>query len=154
MENPPNTDDWVLPFLFLGMRESDKLAVKGSLMLFKQFFVFVKEIKPDLDKKYNFIPYDYGPYSFILKNLLNDLELSGFIQIVRYDDRTDYYLTESGVDKAKELSEKIDQKTKELILKLREEAENLGYAGVLRYVYSKYPEYTFASKIRDQVNGY
>jgi uncharacterized protein len=150
MDKDLQPDDWILPFLFIGS-EPNKLAVKGSLLLFKEFFVFVKEIKPELDSYFKFFPYDYGPYSFELKTKLGVLQLLKFIKIERVKERTDYYLTEKGVEKAQELSNKIDQKTKEKITKLRNDGTRLGYLGVLNYVYARYPEYTTASKIREDI---
>ena len=142
--------DWVLPFLYIGA-EQNQPSVKGSLLLFKEFFVFVKEIKPELDSYFRFYPYDYGPYSLKLKTSLSVLQLLQFIRTEQVSDRTDYYLTEKGIQKARELSEKIDFKTKEKITKLRNDGTRLGYLGVLRYVYARYPEYTTASKIKEDV---
>jgi uncharacterized protein YwgA len=150
MDRDLNPSDWVLPFLVNGS-EQGQPVVKGSLLLFKEFFVFVKEIKPELDAYFKFVPYDYGPYSFQLRTNLDTLLILGLIKTERTNDRTDYYLTERGKQKAQTLSEKIDQKTKEKIIKLRQDGTKLGYMGVLSYVYARYPEYTTASKIKDDI---
>lgn len=60
-------------------------------------------------------------------------------------------MTDKGVEKAEILSKNLDEKTKQTLENLRREATQLGYRGVLRYVYSRYPEYTTASKIRERV---
>jgi hypothetical protein len=138
MDKDLNPSDWVLPFLVTGS-EQGQPVVKGSLLLFKEFFVFVKEIKPELDVYFKFVPYDYGPYSFQLRTNLDTLLILGLIKTERTNDRTDYYLTEGGEQKARVLLEKIDQKTKEKITKLRQDGTKLGYMGVLSYVYARYP---------------
>jgi hypothetical protein len=143
-------NDWILPFLFIGS-EPDKPAIKGSLLLFKEFFVFIKDIKPELDSYFKFFPYDYGPYSFELKASLSGLQLLNLIKIEQINGRTDYYLTETGRRMAEDLGNKIDQKTKEKITKLRNDGTRLGYLGVLNYVYARYPEYTTASKIKEEI---
>lgn len=139
--------DWVLAFLFLGIKENEenKPVVQGSLMLFKQFFVFVKEIKPDLETYFDFVPYDYGPYSFKLKDTLDALESSGFIRTEKHENDIDYYLTEKGLVKAKESLTKINQEIIDRIKKLRNDGARLGYFKVLQHIYSKYPEYTTGS---------
>lgn len=152
MENSFTPEEWVLIFLYAGHdRAAKKPAINGMLMFTKQFFVFVKEVKNDLQDYFNFIPYDYGPYSFVLKKIIDDLVVEGYIVIKKTDDRQDFILTHSGVEKAEILSKNLDQKTKQTLENLRREATQLGYRGVLRYVYSRYPEYTTASKIRERV---
>jgi uncharacterized protein YwgA len=143
--------DWILPFLLLGSGNEDEPVIKGSLLLVKEFFVFIKEIKPELDTFYKFTPYDYGPYSFELRRNLESLNKDGLIKIVRNTERTDYYLTPQGRIKSKELAEKINPKIKEKIIKLRHDGDRLGYLGVLRHVYARYPEYTTVSKIKDGI---
>ena len=154
MEKSFSPEEWVLIFFYAGAENSENNPIiNGFLMFTKQFFVFVKEIKKDLDKQFNFIPYDYGPYSFVLKRNIDDLSKKGSIEIKRYDDRQDFILTETGIKKSRILFDSLDDKTKQALQNLRHEATELGYRGVLRYVYSRYPEYTTASKIRERVLG-
>ncbi|MEN6610064.1 MAG: hypothetical protein ABFC24_04415 [Methanoregulaceae archaeon] len=150
MDRDLDPSDWILPFLLMGS-EPGQPVVKGSLLLFKEFFVFVKEIKPELDAYFKFVPYDYGPYSFQLRTNLDTLLILRDIKIERINDRTDYYLTDEGRLKAQNLLDEIEQKTQEKITKLRKDGTKLGYIGVLSYVYARYPEYTTASKIKDDV---
>lgn len=152
MENSFTPEEWVLVFLYAGHdRATKNPAINGMLMFTKQFFVFVKEVKSDLQEHFNFIPFDYGPYSFVLKQIINDLVNEDYIVVEKSDDRQDFILTNKGVEKAEMLSKNLDEKTKHTLENLRREATQLGYRGVLRYVYSRYPEYTTASKIRERV---
>jgi uncharacterized protein YwgA len=147
--------EWVLVFLYAGKKDNENPVINGVLMFTKQFFVFVKEIKKELDAEFKFIPYDYGPYSFILINILQSLVKLGYIAIIRDEERQDFIMTEEGMKKVAEIYESIDGETKKKLESLRREATQLGYSGVLRYVYSRYPEYTTASKIRERVlNGF
>lgn len=152
MENSFTPEEWVLVFLYAGHgRAAKNPGINGILMFTKQFFVFVKEVKSDLQEYFNFIPYDYGPYSFVLKKIIDDQVNEGYIVVEKSDDRQDFILTYNGVEKAEMLSKNLDKKTKQTLENLRREATQLGYRGVLRYVYSRYPEYTTASKIRERV---
>ncbi len=147
--------EWVLGFLYAGKMDDKNPIINGVLMFTKQFFVFVKEIEKELDTEFKFIPYDYGPYSFVLINILKFLAKSGYIKIVKESDRQDFIMTDEGMEKAAEIYKIINDDSKKKLENLRREATQLGYSGVLRYVYSRYPEYTTASKIRERVlNGF
>ena len=148
----PNPEDWVLAFFYAGPdRDERHPEINGMLMLTKQFFVFIKEIRKDLEDVFNFIPYDYGPYSFVLQKIVDKLNKEGYLKIEVYEDRKDFILTDKGMIRAKKVYEKLDKKTIMTLEKLRQDATQLGYSGVLRYVYLRYPEYTTASKIREKV---
>jgi uncharacterized protein YwgA len=152
MEGQISPEGWILAFFYAGPdKGARKPQINGFLMFTKQFFVFVKEIKKDLDPIFKFIPYDYGPYSFVLKNLIDKLIADGYIDVKSSDERKDYTLTDKGFEKGKKIFDSIDEKTEKNLENLRREATQLGYSGVLRYVYSRYPEYTTASKIRGKV---
>jgi len=115
--------EWILSFLFIGSKPGNPV-IKDSLELYKEFFVFVKETKPELDSYFEFISYDYGPYSFKLKTELSVLQLLKLIKISRINNRTSYYLTKKGIEKAQILLDKIDQKTIEKITKIRKGGVN------------------------------
>lgn len=152
MDGQISPEDWILAFFYAGPdRNIRKPEINGFLMFTKQFFVFVKEVRKELDPIFNFIPYDYGPYSFILKKLIDNLVKDGYIEIRSSDERKDYILTQKGIDKGKIIFDSLDKKTERNLENLRKEATQLGYSGVLRYVYSRYPEFTSASKIREKV---
>lgn len=152
MEDSLTPEDWILTFFYAGPDRNERNPeIDGMLMVTKQFFVFVKEVKKDLEKEFEFVPFDYGPYSFVLKKSIDKLIKEGYIQVRKYEDRQDFILTDKGVERAKKTYEKIDGKTKKTLENLRREATQLGYSGVLRYVYSRYPEYITASKIRSKV---
>lgn len=144
-------EDWILLFLFASDKFEGKRQIKGMLMFTKQFFIFVKEIKKDLDDYFQFIAYDFGPYSFVLRKKLEHLARIGLIEIINEGDREDFYLTDIGLEKIKNKFEILDPTIKERMKDLRQDATQLGYSGVLRYVYSRYPEYTSASKIKRDV---
>lgn len=156
MENSLTEEDWVLVFFYAGNEKSiGHPRINGILMFTKQFFVFVKEIRTELLKYFNFVPYDYGPYSFVLKDIIHKLAQEEYLNIEMVEDRQDFILTDKGLEKAKSIYANVDDNTKKTLGNLRKEANQLGYRGVLRYVYSRYPEYTTASKIKERVlNGY
>ena len=151
-------EEWVLAFVYAGNPlDPHNSEIKGKLLFTKEFFVFVKEIMPQLDSFFDFIPYDYGPFSFPLVSLLDSLTRDKVICVstvqLQSGVRYDYKLTPEGIEIAKGIYESItDLNLKQRLEKLRSDATKMGYFPVLSYVYSKYPEYTTASKIRDVVN--
>lgn len=140
-------DEWILIF-FYASPDKNLPKVNGILMLNKQFFVFVKEIRKDLDAVFKFAPLEFGPHSFVLMENINELIKRDLIKTYTnsIDKRTDFALSEMGIEQAKKLYEKLDNDTKIKLETLRNEANKSGYSGVLRYIYSRYPEYTTASK--------
>ena len=153
MEKEFSSEDWVLAFIRNGPEQDGESMIKGWLMFTKQFFVFVKEVRKDLDADFKFVPYDYGPYSFVLDDTVKNLQKQGYIHVVVNGDRKDFILTRKGCDRANEVLKKIPEKTRKTLSGLRRDATQLGYSGILRYVYSRYPEFTTASKIKGRVMG-
>ncbi len=145
-------EEWVLAFVLAGNPSNpNDVEIRGKLLFIKEFFVFVKEIKLDLDTFFNFIPFDYGPFSFQLASILDHLIKSGLISVseaqVKTGKRYDYKLTPLGAERSRGIYEAIDPNIRSRLEKLRSDATKMGYFSVLRYVYSRYPEYTIASKI-------
>ena len=146
-------DDLVLAVLFA---EAER-PVNGGLMLMKLLFLVGKEIDPRFDSVLSFFPKDFGPYSRrvaqSLKRLVNGQLVDSRRNLSDSSDfeRTDFSLTPQGLLAASEAFHKLDPGTRVKLSQLRRGAEELGYSGILRYVYSKYPEYADLSKIREEV---
>jgi N-acetylglucosamine kinase-like BadF-type ATPase len=62
-----------------------------------------------------------------------------------------FTLTPEGRRKAKEILEQIDKNVKKTLLYLCKGAKQLGYSGILRYTYTKYPQFTSQSEITENV---
>ncbi len=146
-----NPEEWILVFFYAGGKLNFKII--GTLMLVKQFFVFVKEINKELDSVFNFIPYYYGPYSFVLINKIDYLTTNKLIEKKNIGGKVEYKLTTNGIEKSKQLWKYMDSSIAKKIINLRKDGTQLGYSGILRYIYSRYPEYTTASKIKEKINN-
>lgn len=147
MSSKLSSEDFILLLLDSNGREK----IKGKLCFQKEMFLVVKEICPDLDIDLNFEPYHYGPFSRNLANLLDDLEDNSLIRVERYVDTCSYSITSKGVEKVSKLDVSNDIRKK--ISNLKNASNNLGYKGLLRYVYFNFPEYAENSKIKDKVMG-
>src|SRR2546425_3955050 len=150
-EPPVTVDDLVLGLLYA---EPDR-PVKGGLMMMKLLFLIGKEIEPELDQLLSFFPKDFGPYSQKVASSLNRLEQTSLVSSRKSAaesgdlERTDFKLTSLGRERARVAFDRLRPETRAKVQQLRRGAEELGYSGILRYVYSKYPEYADSSKIRE-----
>ncbi len=126
--------------------------IYGRLMLVKEMFLIAKEIDPKLDKELDFFPYDLGPYSSILAQKLNEMVANGLIEASSYEGEEGQYvfsLTSKGRAEAEKALGALPSEVLELLRKKRRGWDQLGYRGIVRLVYSKYPEYAGRSKIKE-----
>lgn len=140
--------DWVLVFFYANTKNNKKTKIDGRPMLNNQFLVFVKEIKPELDKHFRFIPGNYGPSSYPLNIIIDKLTEDNLIKQESCNDYTSFDLTDDGKKYAKNLYEKIEKPTSEKLEKLRYDATESGYEKTVYYLVSRYSEFTnkFPSK--------
>ncbi len=142
-----SAEDWILALL----KVSDR-PIYGRLMLVKEIFLISKEIDPKLDKELDFFPYDLGPYSTILARKLNEMVEHGLIEARSGEGAEGEYiftLTDSGNEAAQRVLDSLSTEKKELLTRKRRGWDQLGYRGIVRLVYSKYPEYAGKSRIRE-----
>src|SRR2546422_10574463 len=133
-----SAEDWVLALLSAVDR-----PIYGRLMLVKEIFLIAKEMDPKLDKELDFFPYDLGPYSKVLARKLNDMVARGLIEVGSKEGEEGEYqfsLTNKGREEAQKALSRLTDNVRELLQKKRRGWAQLGYRGIVRLVYSKYPE--------------
>jgi Mn-dependent DtxR family transcriptional regulator len=141
-EIPKDRKKWILLLLHLANE------IKGITRFMKYLFLMKKEY--EINNEYNFIPYSHGPCSFEVFEDLEKLERMGLIEIEKkihepkiagdWQIVKKFKLTEKGKEVAEKIYNELDNVTK---VKLNELIERFGkytFAGLLRYVYEKYPE--------------
>lgn len=125
----------------------------GRVSLMKQMFLLTREI---LDQKKvqnaNFIPYRYGMYSFVVGNALTNLEYSGLVESrgKKNTKLEQFYITEKGQKKISRIFDSLPENLRETIREKRKGWDQLGYDGILRLVYQKYPEYKEESRLKER----
>ncbi len=125
--------------------------VRGNIMLIKQAFMFLNEEpvlikgKPDV----LFFAHSYGPYSLEINEKIKTLEMDGIIE----KTAKGLQLTHKGKKLFREISEDYSQYQKDELVKYRKKLDQKGTRGILKIVYSKYPEYTKRSKVKKKVLG-
>ncbi|TET89807.1 MAG: hypothetical protein E3J35_08760 [Methanomassiliicoccales archaeon] len=147
-------EDWIL--VLLGVQK-DK-PISGKLAFVKELFLLEKEVVPKIpgeNESFEFYPYDYGPYSTKFARVLNELIRQGLVEAIPIPETKEknfqFRLTEAGIVKAEEAMKKIPSDFLDLLARKRRGWDQLGHFGITRRVYSRYPEYTIRSKIREEV---
>ncbi|MBA2858284.1 uncharacterized protein YwgA [Methanococcus maripaludis] len=139
--------------LFYSCKE---IPIFGRIMFFKELFLLYEEIlknEKNLEvQKPEFKPYNYGPYSFDVADILEQLEWNEIIKRRGIKNRKteSFRLTEKGMLEIEEKFEKLNPELKEKIRSLRRGCDELGTDGILNYVYLNYPDYKEKSKIKNR----
>lgn len=122
----------------------------GRVSLMKQVFLLTREIlNVEQVQNLRFIPYRYGMYSFVVGNALDNLEYSGFIERTgkKNTKLEQFCITDRGKKRISKIFDSFPQNLRETIIVKRKGWDQLGYDGILRLVYQKYPEYREESRI-------
>ena len=136
-------EEWVLAILYA----NNQRPIYGKLMLVKTVFLVAKEIEPSLERRLNFFPYDLGPYSKSLAEIVDSLVKGGLVEIQGSGGDFIFALTQKGREAAMKASERLPPATRGVLDRKRRAWNQLGYHGIVRLVYTRYPEYTGKSKI-------
>lgn len=139
--------DLVLALLYA---HPDK-PIFGRTMLVKQVFLLFNEVLSGTDLEIQnpkFVPHNYGPYSFTVMQIVEDLWFSRFISVSgRKNSRKESFkLTTEGRERAAESFKKLDPELQRDIINKRVGWDQLGTDGILRYVYENYPDMKVNSK--------
>ena len=121
--------------------------IRGKTMMMKQTFLAEKEFENDVDDL-QFVGHRYGPHSFLMENILRNMEFVGLINPKGTSRNPKYYLGEKGELSAKKLIETLSIDEKERLENFRKTYDELGQDGILRYVYENYRDYTDESIIK------
>jgi uncharacterized protein YwgA len=129
--------------------------IYGRTMLMKQVFLLFEEIFKNEKISYqnpNFVPYNFGPYSFTVMEIIENLKNSGelVVQGRKNTKKEKFELSEKALEKAKHRFSTVSPKLKKLIKEKRIGWDQLGNDGMLRYVYLNYPDYKEKSIIKNR----
>ncbi|MCL2607543.1 MAG: hypothetical protein FWD92_03170 [Methanomassiliicoccaceae archaeon] len=145
-------EDWILT-LFHALPESD---IVGWTSLQKQVFLVMVEFAQEEripTENIGFYAYDYGPYDDRITDATDVMVEGGIIEKQgRYSPKNvRFRLTPAGTERAAESFDKLTEDQKKKLIELRKEYQMWGPDGLLKYVYTKYDQYTRSSKIRRSV---
>ena len=124
--------------------------INGRIAITKQIFLAIKEIfTEEKVEKANFIPYKYGPYSFLITQILTNLQYDGLIQTSGQKNSSNekFRLTEKGEKIVTKKFQRLPKQLKADLIERRKGWDESHTDGILGYVYDRYPEYTEKSRI-------
>lgn len=139
----------LLLLLYVNNRE----AIVGTTRFQKLVFLLQERIE-DLNKKYEFEAYDYGPYSTTLHNAIDELVDDGLVTEITEEtasgnEKRIYRITEKGVQYLSDefSADDVDKRMKQKIHKIKSRYNHIPLLELLDRIYEQYPDYASNSKI-------
>jgi hypothetical protein len=127
--------------------------IYGRTSLMKQVFLLVNEIL-GMDQVQNprYVKHRFGMYSFSVANAISTLEFAGLVerQGRKNTNVERFTLSKKGRRYVAPIFAKLPDHTQRTIMEKRKGWDQLGYDGILRYVYQKYPEYHDTSVLKNR----
>lgn len=121
--------------------------IKGKTMMMKQTFLSEKELNLDV-QDLQFVGHRFGPHSFLMENILRNMEFFTLIEKKGAGKNPRYLLSERGKKMAEELLTKLSGEEKNKLKDFRISCDELGTDGMIRFVYNNYPDYINESIIK------
>lgn len=135
--------EWILLVL--------KQASLNRIHIMKALFLIWHRSGRNLSGYFEFIPYLYGPCSFEVYSVLRNMEFQRLIvqpphSVQRW---VNYYLTEKGKKKAKEISRQADPDMLRIIEKVVSEISQFNFYQLLQKIYSEAPDFATNSMFKE-----
>jgi hypothetical protein len=154
---PPGEQKTVLLLLYApGETGGYAEPITGKTRLMKEAFLLDQEGRSDEPFIHPgpFIPYKFGPFSVKVAAALEDLHNMGLVDSSKGDDTTTrFVLSVEGRKEAGELWAQLPPDARKDLLVVKSSYNGQPLTSLLHYVYSKYPEYTVESELREQLLG-
>ncbi len=136
--------DWLLLLFLEAPKAIDRVRIQKAL------FLFAKRSNAPEDQKYDFEPYNYGPFSFQIYPDLGSLVSGGALRAesVPWMNTPLYAVTDEGSSRAREIAEIAPPKRLRLLHDMRAYVIERDFNTLLRDVYRLYPEFATRSVFR------
>lgn len=135
--------------LLLGFKGADGPAL-DPVRIQKGMFLFAQESGAPAEELYEFEPYNYGPYSFDLRDDLNRLVSEGLVESEPVPGYTwgRYKLTAEGMGRARETRDGAHRDFAHRVFNTKQRVTGKSFNVLLREVYDEYPEFATNSIFR------
>ena len=95
----------------------------------------------DVNSRFAFAPYDYGPFDREVYVETSALELADFANVVKgASGYTEYSVTDRGLRRARELLASLDEHQQRYIVSVVEWVRSLSFAKLVKSIYEAYPD--------------
>jgi uncharacterized protein YwgA len=141
--------DWLL--LLLALRQAEDPL--DPVRLQKGMFLLAQEGGLPPSDRYEFFPYDYGPFSPAIYSDLEELVSAHFVREVATPGYTwnRYRVTGAGIEEAQQLMVNLadrDATAVNRLSRIKQDVLSRGFNNLLRYVYERYPDFASHSVFR------
>jgi uncharacterized protein YwgA len=141
--------DWLL--LLLALRDASRAL--DPVRMQKGMFLLAQERNIPAHQRYNFEPYDYGPFSSQIYSDLEDLVLRGLVDEIPAPGYTwsQYKASEIGIDTARQILEDLPSglvDDVQWLEALKRDVLSLDFRSLLHHVYESHPEFATKSVFR------
>ncbi len=132
--------DWLL--LLLGFKGANGAAL-DPVRIQKGMFLFAQQAEAPDEERYDFEAYNYGPYSFDLRDDLNRLVGEGLAQAEPVPGYTwsRFRLTEDGYAAARVVRDNAERDVAKKMFAIKQTVSGKSFNALLRDVYDEYPDY-------------
>jgi uncharacterized protein YwgA len=139
--------DWLI--LLLGFKGADGPAL-DPVRVQKGMFLFAQESGAGEAERYSFEPYNYGPYSFELRDDLRHLVAEGLAEAQPVPGYTwnKYKLTAAGMERAQAVRDGSQRELAKKVFQIKQRITGKSFNALLRDVYDDYPEFASNSIFR------
>lgn len=134
--------DWLL--LLIAVREASQPL--DPVRLQKGMFLLRSEGDRPTSETYDFVPYDYGPFAREIYRDVDELASEGLIEPLSSPGYrwSRYIVTEAGTSRARALLLEASDEQLEAarwLQRLKRDVLSLGFRDLLKYVYTRHPDY-------------
>lgn len=141
--------DWLLLLLALRIEGTERSAL-DPVRVQKGMFLFAKEGGVSESEAYTFEPYNWGPYSTLVNNDLQELVRDEFAvarDVPGYTWKT-FAPTADGVNKARNLLKTAPRDSVQKLAQIKKRVGLVTFNELLSDVYENYPEFATRSLFR------
>jgi uncharacterized protein YwgA len=125
----------------------------GRVSLMKQVYLLTKEVlNRDEVQDARFVPYYYGWYSFQVINDVRNLEFLGYLTRKGKTNSTSeqFQISQKGKKHINKIFSTLSESLQTTIKEKRKGWDQLGCEGILRYMYTKYPESKERARLKER----
>ena len=136
--------------VILLLLSSQDRPVVGRTLLFKELFIFEKEVLAGESVEVcRFVPHYYGPYSFYMACKVREMARRGLIEISGGGAASTYALTPKGLEMARERRRTVPASLANRMARLRKGLDQHGATHILKAIYlrDEYAEYVTKSRV-------
>jgi hypothetical protein len=116
-------------------------AAHSPVQVQKLFFLLDRNIPREIDgQQFNFQPYNYGPFDKAVYDVLELLELEGYVDIIPEHSFQWYKLTVKGQEEGDRLLSALPEYTQKYIAEVSEFVRRLSFSQLVSSIYKAFPE--------------